>query len=59
MLIAYVLSTGPFFWIVSNTEFFDGDYLSDAIGCFYYPLGVIYETESGERLFDWYFGFWE
>ena len=56
LLVLYVLST-----FASNTEFFVGDpnYLADAIHCFYYPLSLIYESESGERLFVWYYGFWE
>ena len=53
-LPAYVLSVGPFVWLVNHR------YAPEWLGIIYWPIGlVIVNCEPAEQALRWYLAFWQ
>lgn len=53
-LPAYLLSVGPFVWLV------DHGYMHRYFGAIYAPIGLLVSSfEPAARLFRWYLAFWQ
>lgn len=56
LLLLYVLSTGPMYWLIHRAYFNVGG--ARFIAAFYYPIAWLCEFEPVSRWFDWYIGLW-
>lgn len=55
LLILYVLSIGPMYWVIYEAYNLEG---SQFVRAFYYPLVIASEVPFIAKFLDWYLSFW-
>ncbi len=55
VLMLYVLSTGPMYWLIYEAYNMGG---SSFLSKLYFPIAVACENDAICRWFDWYVGLW-